>query len=143
MDASDAGHFDVGCGGWAGDGGDGERAAGGDGGEGFGDGFDDLIAADDADVVVGKEREGAAALGAVVDEDDGAGGGYGDFAGGEDGLCGVDLFGGEFGGRAVVGVWVGSQFGGEVCGGDDAVFVGLLERGGDGCGDFVFVIRAG
>jgi len=53
VDAADAGHFDVGGGGGAGDGGDGFAGLRGDDGEGFGEEFVDLVAADEADVVVG------------------------------------------------------------------------------------------
>jgi hypothetical protein len=61
--------------------------------EGFGHNFYDLIAANEADVVVGKKRDGAATLRAAVDQDDGAGGGYRDFAGGENGCGTIDFRG--------------------------------------------------
>ena len=53
VDAADAGHFYVGGGGGAGDGGDGFAGLRGDGREGFGEEFVDLVAADEADVMVG------------------------------------------------------------------------------------------
>src|SRR5665213_1282165 len=107
MDAANPRHFDVGRGRWPGNHGDGERDLCGDGGEGFGDGLDHLIAADDADMVVGQQREGAAALRSGVDEDDGAGRRDGDLTRSEDGLRVVDFGGGEVaaGISAAVSIW--------------------------------------
>lgn len=59
--------------------------------EGFGDGLDELGYLNDAEVVVGDEREAAWALSGGVLQDDGAGFGDGCGAGGEDALASVEL----------------------------------------------------
>ncbi len=136
VDAADAGHFDVAGGGGAGDGGDGEAGVGEDGGEGFGEVLEDLVAADDADVVVGEKGDEAAALRSLMDEDDGAGGSDGGFAGGDDGLGDADFFDGEI----AVEDWRdggGEPGGGEGRGGDELGFAGGGEDLCDGRGDGV------
>lgn len=83
MDALDSCHLDVGCGGGARDEGGWEGCGGGESLKSFRDGADKLIGKDNAEVVVGDERELAGTLGWGVLQDDGAGYRYGDSAAGE------------------------------------------------------------
>ena len=73
VDAVDAGHFDVGSGGGARDGGDGCGNVGAHLCDAFGHGFDNLPFVDNTQVIIRNERESAAAFGFGMAQHNGAG----------------------------------------------------------------------
>ena len=58
-------------------------------------GGDELIEADDTEVVVGDEGQSSATLGGGMADDDGTGEGDGDITGGQDALAGIEIGVGE------------------------------------------------